>query len=242
MKREPPVRAADELAEVVAGDVLHDLAARVHDRAVGEHERDAEDEVARERRTGGAAGPRGCRRGRRRSSGRRAGRARGAGLRRERGRERRTAGSRPRRCTSGRPPRARAPGHAARVEIGAESHLPPLGRGGRKRCRRLVEARNARQARSAPAGAAGTGPAPRRRAAASGSPCRGWRSRRDRTRAAAARTPRGRARENICGIEHALSTPTPCSPVSEPPASMQAPRIASASAFAALGLAGFAAS
>ena len=46
-EREPAARAADELAEVVAGDVLDDLAAGVDDRAVGEHERDAEHEVAR---------------------------------------------------------------------------------------------------------------------------------------------------------------------------------------------------
>ena len=45
-EREPATRAADELAEVVAGDVLDDLAAGVDDRAVGEHERDAEHEVA----------------------------------------------------------------------------------------------------------------------------------------------------------------------------------------------------
>ena len=41
------MRAADELAEVVAGDVLDDRAAGVRDRAVGEHERDAEQQVAR---------------------------------------------------------------------------------------------------------------------------------------------------------------------------------------------------
>ena len=41
-----PARAADELAEVVAGDVLDDLAAGVRDGAVGEHERDAEHEIA----------------------------------------------------------------------------------------------------------------------------------------------------------------------------------------------------
>ncbi len=46
-QRERPGRAADELAQVVAGDVLDDLPAGVGDRPVGEHERDAEDEVAR---------------------------------------------------------------------------------------------------------------------------------------------------------------------------------------------------
>ena len=35
--------------------------------------------------------------------------------------------------------------------------------------------------------------------------------------------------QNILGIAQALSTPMPCSPVSEPPASMHASRIASAS-------------
>ena len=43
---EPAARAAEELAEVVAGDVLHDLAARVRARAVGERDRDADHEVA----------------------------------------------------------------------------------------------------------------------------------------------------------------------------------------------------
>ena len=37
-EREPAARAAEELAEVVAGDVLHDLAAGARDRAVGEHD------------------------------------------------------------------------------------------------------------------------------------------------------------------------------------------------------------
>src|SRR5439155_16383402 len=43
---EAPSRAAEELAEVVARDVLHDLAARVRARAVREQYRDAEHEVA----------------------------------------------------------------------------------------------------------------------------------------------------------------------------------------------------
>ena len=46
-EREPPLGAADELPEVVAGDVLHDLAARARDRAVAEDERHAQHEVAR---------------------------------------------------------------------------------------------------------------------------------------------------------------------------------------------------
>ena len=40
-------RAAVELGEVVAGDVLDDLAARARERAVGERDGDAEHEVAR---------------------------------------------------------------------------------------------------------------------------------------------------------------------------------------------------
>ena len=97
--------------------------------------------------------------------------------------------------------------------------------------------RDARQARPAPAGARGRGRAPRRRAAASGRSCRGSRARRDRspTRsrciAARSRSPKS------FGIEHALSTPTPCSPVSEPPASMQTSRIAVASCLGTLRLA-----
>ena len=43
---EPTTRPAHELAEVVARNVLDDLAAGVDDRAVREHERDAEHEVA----------------------------------------------------------------------------------------------------------------------------------------------------------------------------------------------------
>src|SRR5947209_4335941 len=43
---EPSARPAEELAEVVARDVLHDLAARVRPRPVREKHRDADDEVA----------------------------------------------------------------------------------------------------------------------------------------------------------------------------------------------------
>ena len=46
-EREAALGTADEAREVVARDVLDDLAARVRDRSVGEHERHAEDEVAR---------------------------------------------------------------------------------------------------------------------------------------------------------------------------------------------------
>ena len=44
---EPSFGSADESPEVVARDVLHDLAAGIRDRAVGENERRAEDEVTR---------------------------------------------------------------------------------------------------------------------------------------------------------------------------------------------------
>ena len=44
---EPALGSADESPEVVARDVLHDLAAGIRDRAVGENERRAEHEVAR---------------------------------------------------------------------------------------------------------------------------------------------------------------------------------------------------
>ncbi len=45
-EREPSLRAAHESCEVVARDVLDDLAARVRDRSVREHERNSEDEIA----------------------------------------------------------------------------------------------------------------------------------------------------------------------------------------------------
>ena len=44
---EPAFGSADESREVVARDVLHDLAAGIRDRPVGENERRAEHEVAR---------------------------------------------------------------------------------------------------------------------------------------------------------------------------------------------------
>ena len=53
---ERPVGARHELAEVVARDVLDHLAARARDGAVGQRDAHAEDEVARRRRSGGAAG------------------------------------------------------------------------------------------------------------------------------------------------------------------------------------------
>src|SRR4051812_38130281 len=38
-------RAAEDLREVVSGDVLHDLAARARARAIRQHDGDADDEV-----------------------------------------------------------------------------------------------------------------------------------------------------------------------------------------------------
>ncbi len=58
-------------------------------------------------------------------------------------------------------------------------------------------------------------------------------SKRARSRCIAARS----ASPNISGIEHALSVPTPCSPVIEPPASTQASRISLASSLRPVGLA-----
>ena len=68
----------------------------------------------------------------------------------------------------------------------------------------------------------------RRTAAASGTPCRDCRGRADRTpRARAASAPRSSG-VNIVGMYCDLSAPMPCSPVSEPPASMQYDRISAA--------------
>ena len=53
------------------------------------------------------------------------------------------------------------------------------------------------------------------------------RGRRDRRRGAAAASRARSSSPNISGIAHALSVPTPCSPVIEPPASTHASRIAS---------------
>ena len=112
-RAEPPARAAEQLAEVVAGDVLDDLAARVRARA-----------VARARRSRRARGRASCR-----SDGAAARRDRRAGTRRasaiagrverqplavlgEHAPGARPAASRPRRSRSGRPARTRDP-HAA---------------------------------------------------------------------------------------------------------------------------------
>src|SRR5437773_10860881 len=41
------VRADEELRQVVARDVLHHLAAALHDRALGGHDRDTDEQIAR---------------------------------------------------------------------------------------------------------------------------------------------------------------------------------------------------
>ena len=129
---EPATRAADELAEVVAGDVLDDLAAGVDDRAVGEHERDAEHEVAR------GAEPVAQR-------AREILREAGADRRVARRVEREPLPGRGERGREGREADAGFDGagevarlvledavHARGVEIGADPDRPPLGRRGRR--------------------------------------------------------------------------------------------------------------
>ena len=186
-QRQPPTRAADEAREVVAGDVLHDLAARARDRPVGEHERHAEDEVAR----GAEAVPQ------------RAG---------DVGREQRADGRVTRRIereplaaprqlvAERREPHAgldRAGEVAGLVledaveavgrQVVAEPNMPLLLERVREEGRGFLDARDARQRRSSRARARGRARAPRRRAAAWGSPCPGCRCRRGRTRVAGAR-------------------------------------------------------
>ena len=144
-----------------------------------------------------------------RASGRRAGRARIAARARRAAPAAPTAAARRRRCRSGRRARAR-------------------------RCRGSEALGNARQLEWVRAIRAR---APRRRAAASGRACPGSRGPPGRTRCAAASSPSRSASLNISGIAHALSVPTPCSPVIEPPASTHASRIWLASSSARVGLA-----
>ena len=199
MSAELPLRAAHELPEVVAGDVLHDLAARARDRSVTEHERDAEDEVA------------GCPE----AVGERAGQAprQARADRRISGRvERETlpAPARAAACSADRRIPAstvhvRSPASCSRTRSRpAVERSSPI-RSGRRSAlaaesiaaassRVAGRIRNARRARAARADDGGTGPAPRRTVAVSEAPCRGSRDRPDRTRGARARTRRGRAR------------------------------------------------
>ena len=91
--------------------------------------------------------------------------------------------------------------------------------------------------RPARVGGRDTGRAPRRRAAASGTACPGSRARAGRTPARTRCIASRSASLNISGIAHALSVPTPCSPVIEPPASTHASRMRPASSSRAFGLA-----
>ena len=175
-----PSRPADEAAEVVARDVLHDLPAGVRDRPVGEHEGHAEDEVS----------------GRAEAMSKRA-----RDVRREQRADRRVAGrverealpmTRKRRVQLGQPEAGldRA-GEVARLvledpveparQVGADANLLPAGRRGREQCRGLLEARDARQGPSSRARGRDTDRGPRRRAGGSGRPSRDCRGPRDRT-------------------------------------------------------------
>ena len=112
IKREAALGAADEAREVVARDVLDDLAAGVRDRPVGEHERHAEDEVARRAEAVAQRARDGCARGARRPSGPPAGRVTAADRSRQGFPAARRAERRPRPCTSDRRGRARGCGSA----------------------------------------------------------------------------------------------------------------------------------
>ena len=98
-QRQLPRRAAHELAEVVARDVLHDFPAGARDRAVAEHDGNARARGRAACRTGATAGPRAFRRCTRRSWGPREGRATTAGRPGAALLEGRTDAPRPRRCT-----------------------------------------------------------------------------------------------------------------------------------------------
>src|SRR5579859_554848 len=163
---EPPLRPAEELGEVVAGDVLHDLPARTRDRAAGEHDGRADHEVAHRPV---AVSPR-------------------AGqVRRQAGAEARVAG------------RVEGEHLPVRRERPPESGETDLRLDGTREVAGLVledpvewAFRNARQGLPSRADAAGRGPAPPRRAEASGTSCRGWRDLPGRTRGGAASWSRGR--------------------------------------------------
>ena len=173
-------RAADELAEVVAGDVLDDRAARVRDRAVGEHERDPEQQVARRAEAMPARPERSPARqppivgspgGSSASSWRW-----GASL--ARSAERRTPASTvtvrsPASCAS---TRSSSRERDLDVAPGASDRDAPAAGGRRaQQLRQLVDGRrlrDARQARPSRADACGAARAPRRRGAASAGACR----------------------------------------------------------------------
>ena len=240
----------NSLAEVVAGDVLDHLAARLGHRAVGQHDRDADDEVAhaavavaqragvggrhdpadRSRRSAPAAGPSAsiwpC------SANAACASANGTPASRiavksptlcSRMRSRPPVSSRP-------PRRRRAPqrlGAAAdrphrlrrRARARAAARRPPATRLGPRHSEPLRQARRPR----ADAGGTGPGTSPHSRGVGItlpglASPA-GSNAQRRRWNASRSASP------NIFGMCFFLSTPTPCSPVIEPPASRQASRI-----------------
>ena len=162
-QRERALRAAHELPEVVAGDVLHDLATRARDRAVSEYQGDAEDEVARRaeavpERPGEVRGEAGAdRRVARRIERSRCPASASAAW---------SADSRiPASTTHVRSPRLVLEDavEPVRRQIRPDPHWTTLGVRGREELGGLAEARDARQRRPSPAGARGTARALRRR-------------------------------------------------------------------------------
>ena len=204
-EREASLGTADEAREVEAGDVLDDLSARVRDRPVGEDERHSEDQVAwrseamPQRARDVAREERADRRIARWVEGE-ALAARG---------EPRPQSREPEACLD----RARQvsgvvledAAQPVRREVVADAYPAALHVSCRQSAGRLLEARDARQRRSSRAGGRGTGRAPLRRAAASGSPCPGCRCPWGRRRGGAARRRGGRARRTCA----ASSTPCP---------------------------------
>ena len=209
---EPPARAAEELPEVVARDVLDDLAARVRDRAVGEHHGHPEHEVAHGSEAVAA---------RPREVGRDAGPDRRVAGRVEREPLAVLAEARVQRREAD--PRLDDAGEVARlvlehgVEPGRRERRPDLDAlGVPHEGRRLGDGaglKGAQRGLPSRAGACGRGPgtSPQRRGVGNALPGfeRPAGSNARRTRCITSRS----SSPNISGIEHALSVPTPCSPV-----------------------------
>ena len=163
---EPAARAAEELAEVVARDVLHDLAARARARAVEQRDGDADHEVAH-RAEAVAQRP--------------------GEIVEQAVAERRVAGRVEREALAVLAER--------RLQLGEQQAAPRRCTSGRRaRARGSELLRSALQVPPAPAGGRGAARAPRRRGAASGTACRGSRGRPGRTPCAGASSPRGRPR------------------------------------------------
>ena len=159
---EPSRRAAVELAEVVARDVLHDLAARVGPGAVRQHDPDADHEVAHRPEP---------------------------------------VAQRPREIEQETVRESRVSGWVEREPLPVPSEC---GLEGREADRAVDDAgqvaglvlddavlRSALHGPPVRAGGRDTAPAPRRRAAASGTACPGWRDRPDRSRCARVSSLRG---------------------------------------------------